>query len=60
MNMHCRPIEQNNAQFMYATKIISFAIKKWSYLNGYLYTLNRKWFAKNSYLDSTSCMVIFI
>jgi hypothetical protein len=28
MNMHCRPIEQNNAQFMYATKIISFAIKK--------------------------------
>ena len=28
MYMHCRPIEKNNAQFTYATKIISFAIKK--------------------------------
>ena len=28
MHMHCRPIENNNAQFTYATKIISFAIKK--------------------------------
>ena len=28
MHMHCRPIEKNNAQFTYATKIISFAIKK--------------------------------
>jgi hypothetical protein len=28
-----RPIEKNNAQFTYATKIISFAIKKWSYLS---------------------------
>jgi hypothetical protein len=28
MHMHCRPIEKNNAQFTYKTKIISFAIKK--------------------------------
>jgi hypothetical protein len=28
MHMHCWHIEKNNAQFTYATKIISFAIKK--------------------------------
>ena len=28
MHMHCRPIENNNAQFTYATKIISFATTK--------------------------------
>jgi hypothetical protein len=28
MHMYCRPRAKNNAQFTYATKIISFAIKK--------------------------------
>jgi hypothetical protein len=40
MHMHCRPIENNNAQFTYTTKIISFAIKKWSYLS---HTTFKRW-----------------
>jgi hypothetical protein len=45
MHIHCRPIENNKAQFTYATEMISFAIKKSDHIwskNYSVYQLSKK------------------